>query len=228
LKTERQIDTVRYLNIIIPPGFQVPVGINFWNPAMVRLTREESRERTREHLIEAARRLVIEKGYDGTSVTDIAEAAGYSKGAIFSNFDSKEAIFLEVLRRHKAAMFERFAEVVAATRRERTMAALDAYLNGLNRQTDLAHLDIALRLHAGRSPAFAAAFAAFDDETETTIGTLASQMFQAAGRRPPDEPRALGKMFLALVHGLALHGAPDTARAMRMVIEALVAAAPPE
>lgn len=195
---------------------------------MARLTREESRERTREKLIEAAGRLVIEKGYDGTSVTDIAEAAGFSKGAFFSNFDSKEAIFLEVLRRYKAAEFERFAAAVAATRRDQTMEALDGYLANLDHNADLARLDIALRLHAGRSPAFTEAFAAFDKETETTIGSFASQMFALAGRQPPDEPRALGRMFLALIHGLALHGATDTARVMRMVIDGLIAAAPPE
>jgi len=43
---------------------------------MARLTREESRERTREHLLEAARMAVARNGYDGTSIADIAEAAG--------------------------------------------------------------------------------------------------------------------------------------------------------
>src|SRR5271156_5527895 len=68
---------------------------------MARLTRGESHQRTRELLIQAASQAFANQGYGGASVGDIAEAAGFSKGAFYSNFASKEAILLELLRRHK-------------------------------------------------------------------------------------------------------------------------------
>lgn len=67
---------------------------------MARLTREESQAQTRARLLEAAPHVVAREGYEGASVDKIAEAAGYSKGAFYSNFSSKEELFLELLERH--------------------------------------------------------------------------------------------------------------------------------
>jgi AcrR family transcriptional regulator len=65
--------------------------------AQQRLTREEARGRTRRAILAAARALFTEHGYRGASLDDIAETAGYSKGAVYSNWPSKEALFLELL-----------------------------------------------------------------------------------------------------------------------------------
>lgn len=63
----------------------------------IRLTREESQALTRKRLLESARTLFSRDGYAAASIERIAEHAGYSKGAAYSNFESKEALFLEVL-----------------------------------------------------------------------------------------------------------------------------------
>lgn len=62
-----------------------------------RLTRSESQAVTRQKLIDAACELFRKEGYAATSIDRIADAAGFSKGAVYSNFENKEAIFLEVL-----------------------------------------------------------------------------------------------------------------------------------
>ncbi len=62
-----------------------------------RLTREESRQQTRARLLEAAVQVFSRRGYQAATVDEIAEAAGYSKGAVYSNFSSKEELFLELL-----------------------------------------------------------------------------------------------------------------------------------
>ena len=64
---------------------------------MPRLSRVESQALTRARLLDAAQDLFRREGYATTSVDRIAEAAGYSKGAFYSNFEGKEAIFLAVL-----------------------------------------------------------------------------------------------------------------------------------
>ncbi|MBU5895019.1 helix-turn-helix transcriptional regulator, partial [Vibrio cholerae O1] len=64
-----------------------------------RLTREESQQQTREQLLETARQLFVAGGYGGTSIRDIASQAGYSQGAFYSNFASKEALLLQLLQR---------------------------------------------------------------------------------------------------------------------------------
>ena len=55
-------------------------------------------ERTRQDILEAAHHIFAAKGYEGASVADIAAAAGYTKGALYANFPSKEALFLEMAR----------------------------------------------------------------------------------------------------------------------------------
>ena len=67
---------------------------------MARLTREESQALTRAKLLANAVRVVAAEGYEGASIDKIAEAAGYSKGAFYSNFASKEELFLELLETH--------------------------------------------------------------------------------------------------------------------------------
>jgi AcrR family transcriptional regulator len=67
---------------------------------MARLTREQSQQLTREKLLLSASEVVARDGYEGASVERIAEAAGFSKGAFYSNFSSKEDILLQLLERH--------------------------------------------------------------------------------------------------------------------------------
>jgi AcrR family transcriptional regulator len=64
-----------------------------------RLTRAEKRERTREELISAAESLFTGQGFHATSVDEIAFEAGYTKGAVYSNFAAKEDLFFAVYER---------------------------------------------------------------------------------------------------------------------------------
>ncbi|MBR0751583.1 TetR/AcrR family transcriptional regulator [Bradyrhizobium jicamae] len=68
-----------------------------------RLSREESRALTREKLLASAYEVMAREGYEGASIDRIAEEAGFSKGAFYSNFESKEEIFLELLETHSVA-----------------------------------------------------------------------------------------------------------------------------
>lgn len=69
---------------------------------MPRLTREESRALTRAKLLESARIVVAREGYESATIERIADGAGFSKGAFYSNFGSKEEIVLELLETHSA------------------------------------------------------------------------------------------------------------------------------
>src|ERR1700734_1182973 len=78
-----------------------------------RLSRQESRLETRTRLLESAAQLFARGGYEGASVDLIAESAGYSKGAFYSNFESKEVIFLELLDVHKRREIDALAQLLA-------------------------------------------------------------------------------------------------------------------
>jgi AcrR family transcriptional regulator len=64
---------------------------------VARLTREQSQALTREKLLRSASDVVARDGYEGASVERIADEAGFSKGAFYSNFSSKEDILLQLL-----------------------------------------------------------------------------------------------------------------------------------
>src|SRR3954469_13948468 len=65
----------------------------------VRLSRAERRARTRDDLVAAADELFSANGFHATSVDAVADAAGYTKGAVYSNFASKEDLFFAVYER---------------------------------------------------------------------------------------------------------------------------------
>jgi AcrR family transcriptional regulator len=65
----------------------------------VRLSRAERREQTRQELISAAEACFVTRGFHATSVDQVAEQAGYTKGAVYSNFTSKEDLFFAVYER---------------------------------------------------------------------------------------------------------------------------------
>lgn len=73
---------------------------------MARRTRDEQRLETREQLLTAAERTFAARGYHGASVAEIAEAAGYTTGALYSNFSAKEELFLALLDRRQADLGE--------------------------------------------------------------------------------------------------------------------------
>jgi AcrR family transcriptional regulator len=81
---------------------------------MARMTREQSKAHTRTRLLDAARSVFARGGFHGASVEEIASEAGFSTGALYSNFDGKEDLFLALMEREIAAHAREIAEAVGA------------------------------------------------------------------------------------------------------------------
>jgi AcrR family transcriptional regulator len=79
-----------------------------------RMTREQSKAHTRTRLLDAARSVFARGGFHGASVEEIASEAGFSTGALYSNFDGKEDLFLALMEREIAAHAREIAEAVGA------------------------------------------------------------------------------------------------------------------
>src|SRR2546421_6811453 len=97
------------------------------------MTRAESQARTRDELLAAAARVFKRRGYERASVAEIVEQAGYSHGAVYSNFEGKEDLFLAVYERWVA---ERVADIEATwsqggTLAERARAVADDWMRWL-------------------------------------------------------------------------------------------------
>jgi len=81
-----------------------------------RWTRERRLEHTRSLLLDAAENVFAEKGFLAAKLDDIAHAAGYTKGAIYKHFATKEELFLAVSDRYWRRYFDNFAEVMASAK----------------------------------------------------------------------------------------------------------------
>jgi AcrR family transcriptional regulator len=111
-----------------------------------RLTRAQKRERTYEGLISAAERLFVERGFHASTVDEIALEAGFTKGAVYSNFESKEDLFF--------AVYER--------RAERALAEIDEVLGENGPAAGLEHLaSDAARRRGGAEDGWLAVFFEF-------------------------------------------------------------------
>jgi AcrR family transcriptional regulator len=85
----------------------------------VRMTREQSKANTRERLLAAARGAFASSGFHGASVEEIASRAGFSTGALYSNFDGKEDLFLVLMERE---INEHAREISEAVRERASVA----------------------------------------------------------------------------------------------------------
>jgi AcrR family transcriptional regulator len=81
-----------------------------------RWTRERRLEHTRSLLLDAAEDVFAEKGFTPATLDDIASSAGYTKGAIYKHFATKEDLFLAVSDRYWRRYFDNFAEVMATSK----------------------------------------------------------------------------------------------------------------
>jgi len=119
-----------------------------------RPTRAERQSQTRAQLIQAAATVFALRGFQAAKVEEIAEQAGYSHGAVYSNFAGKEDLFLAVFEDYMA---KRIAEVAQAaeiegTFAERARAGADQWMRRFNddRETFLLHLEF--MIYAARNP----------------------------------------------------------------------------
>ena len=182
----------------------------------VRLTRAQQQAQTRERLLAAAERVLARHGYGGASIDLITAEAGYSKGAIYSNFESKEAVFLELLRVYMERDMAELGRIVGLAPQQLS-AALNAWLETMHCDSDCPLLVTELQLHARRNPAFAERYYALQEQQTRALARILERFFEAQSVPLPMDPRELAGCMTALAHGLSLQhpqaepGAPSVA-----------------
>ena len=82
-----------------------------------RLTHAERKRQTRKDLVTSARQVFLKRGFHGASLDEIAESAGYSKGAVYSNFSGKDELFLAVFDAHQERRARELTTIVFGEKR---------------------------------------------------------------------------------------------------------------
>ena len=173
-------------------------------------TRAEKQAETKAALIDAADELFVERGFQAASAEAIASRAGYTRGAFYSNFSSKEELFAELLQRRVYDLYREMARETtdavvaheAPTPREtgERLAAIQAAPEG----RWLFRLWLELLAHAGRDESFRAIARGFWSATRTLSEGAIQAAFDAAGVAPPAPARDIASAMIAMDIGLAL------------------------
>lgn len=176
-------------------------------PRVGRLTRERRRELTRTALIEAAAELFGRQGFHATSLEEIANAAGFTRGAIYKNFKSKEDILIAVVEWHVELQLAAYADALEsaeATPSDRVSAAADVWARVFQRDANLNLLELELRLHALRNPDFRPRLATWERQHADRVAAFIADQARAAGLRLSIPPEDLSRLTLGAVEGLSL------------------------
>jgi len=187
----------------------------------VRLTRAEQQAQTRERLLAAAERVFARHGYGGASIDLISAEAGYSKGAIYSNFESKEEVFLELARVHmERAMAD--LEQTLDVAPEKLSAALSQWLAAYQTDNDCLLLVTELQLQARRNPGFAARYYSLQDQQTRSLANSLKRFLKSAGAPMPMNAIDLAGALIAVAHGLSLQRPQSESDAPGRVIKTLM------
>ena len=170
-----------------------------------RLTREDSRDQTRQRLLDAAQKLIARKGLSAASVEDIAAAAGYTRGAFYSNFSSKGDLFIELLRRDHV---ETHAELAAlrsdALPLDLIQKRTREIYGRLYRNNESFMNWTEARLLAACDTKFRSRLNALLAEKRGQIAEFIEYFYQRAGVASPVPESAMAMGFMALVEGVKL------------------------
>jgi AcrR family transcriptional regulator len=170
-----------------------------------RLTREESRDQTRQRLLDAAEKLIAKKGLSATSVEDIADAAGYTRGAFYSNFGGKNDLFLELLRRdHQQATDELNALLSDEIPVEQLQSRTREIYSQLYRDNECFMNWTEARMAAARDAKFRVKLGTLMQEKRTQIAKFIEYFYARVGVTPPSSPEAMAMGFMSLVEGVTL------------------------
>jgi AcrR family transcriptional regulator len=204
----------------------------------VRLSRMERREKTRQELLTAAETCFVTRGFHATSVDEVAERAGYTKGAVYSNFASKEDLFFGVYQRRVDHVL---TEVVPGLREVEPARAFDWFATGTfqRRDSDDGWLAVFFEFwaHVLRHPELRARFAACHARFLEPLTDGVQHLAEEHGRALPSDvtPFQVVLAWNAMEVGLGLERLThpqdvDVELARRMgwlLLDAILGAAPP-
>jgi AcrR family transcriptional regulator len=184
-----------------------------------RLTRAEQQAQTRARLIEAAAKVFARSGYQAARVEEIAEEAGYSHGAVYSNFVGKADLFLAVFEEYMAQRVRELAETQAAlpegaSLEVRARALADQWMDRLARDRESVTLHMEFIAHADRDPELARRFGMRSMAMREAVARYIAHYQQEAGLELAMGIGDLALVLRALGIGLAIESlvSPDTVR----------------
>jgi AcrR family transcriptional regulator len=169
------------------------------------LTRKERQAHTRARLMHSAAKVAAARGLDGASLDLVAEEAGFTKGAVYANFESKEALFLAMLDQR---FEDRLAEIDrtlhgGGTIEEQARRAGGDFIAAIAAAPEWERLFFEFAAYAARNDDFRQELVTRYRSLRDRIGELYRRRVEELGVEPPVPVEDIALMTFAMANGIA-------------------------
>jgi AcrR family transcriptional regulator len=170
-----------------------------------RITRAESQARTRAALVQTATSAFLRDGYRATSLEQVADEAGYSKGAVYSNFRNKNELCLAVLDSIHADQTQQIVQAMAgSTSLENRLAAFHSWADETIGDPAWTGLEFEFATHVRRDPALRAELSKREETMRALIAAVVTRNAEELGLDLPMPADEAAAALLSLGIGLGV------------------------
>ena len=172
---------------------------------MPRLTRKEKQAHTRSCLMESAARVFARRGLQQASIDEVTGDAGFTKGAFYANFKSKEELFLAMLDERFAQRIEEIDRVWSSDGdiRDKARQAGQDFAQYLS-DDEWSRLFFEFAAYAARNEEFRQELVTRYRALRERVADIYARQKEKMGIEPPIAPEQVAAMIFAMVNGLAL------------------------
>ncbi len=171
------------------------------------LTQERRRQLTREHLLAAAAQVFAERGFHGATLDEVGRVAGFTKGAVYSNFASKDDLFLALFKEnyeHEMARLVATLESSTVPPAERLADFVTLIEDETRASRTSPLLNLEFWLYAARNPEARARLADLDNQAVAATSDLLRTLRESEGLEPLEDTERVARLIEVLFRGIGL------------------------
>lgn len=171
-----------------------------------RLTRKESQAHTRERLMRSAARVAARRGIERASLDEVAHDAGFTKGAVYANFENKEQLFLAMLEEHFDARLADVDRVLSAggAPEDQARAVAADFMRAIESEPEWERLFFEFAVYAARNEAFKVELVARYRMMRERIAAMYERRAAELGLESPVPAEEVAAMTFAMANGVSL------------------------
>jgi AcrR family transcriptional regulator len=190
------------------------------------LTAERRRQQTREYLLQAAAQVFAERGFYAATLDEVAAAAGFTKGAVYSNFKNKEDLFLALLEDAYAREMTALRATIESSDipPEARIGDFVSLIGGeLDRVPNMGALYLEFHLYALRNPAARARMNELEQEDIRAIAEILEVEREQRGIEVEEPAERTARIIVALFRGINMMRTANPEVAGQELLEAAIA-----
>lgn len=190
-----------------------------------RLTRKERQAHTRARLMQSAARVASRRGLERASLDEVAHDAGFTKGAVYANFKSKEQLFLAMLEEHFDARIADIDRVLADggdPEQQARQAAAD-FMRAIESEPEWERLFFEFAIYAARNEEFRVELVARYGTMRDRIAAILDRRAHELGIELPIPSQQVAAMTCAMANGAALERMLDPEAITEQAYETMIA-----